>query len=138
MSGKSFKKRIHEVVYGPTNIKKWLIPKLRRISMYWPAKNRALDEAKVSIQIGTWKSGKPKYGVFYRCKMCPKDKYYLRQEVHADHILEVAGESGFTNWDDYINALFCDKEGFQILCKPHHDEKTAKYNKKLDKLRNKR
>jgi 5-methylcytosine-specific restriction endonuclease McrA len=138
MSVKNFKKRVYEIQNDPVNLKKWLVKKLRRISMYWPESNRALDDAKVSIEIGKWKNGNPKYGVFYRCKMCKSDKVYSRAEVQVDHINEVAGETGFTNWDDYITALFCNRDGFQILCKAHHKEKTDAYNKKLDKLRKSR
>lgn len=31
---------------------------------------------------------------------------------------------GFVSWDIYIARMFCEEEGFQILCKPCHDTKT--------------
>lgn len=41
-----------------------------------------------------------------------------------DHIIPVVGADGFTTWDDYIERMFVDREGFQVLCKACHKIKT--------------
>jgi hypothetical protein len=55
--------------------------------------------------------------------MC-KDRF-KNNEVVLDHIVPVVDPKlGFTNWDDYINRMFPEKEGFQVLCNDCHDIKT--------------
>lgn len=97
------------------NLKVWLVPKLRRLSFMWPARKAAKTAARVS-------RGK------YRCAHCEqegRDKLYGPKEINVDHIDPVISETeGFLGWDVYINRLFCEKAGFQILCKEHHEIKT--------------
>lgn len=92
------------------DLKKFLVPKLRRASLYWPARNEALKAAR--IERG-----------FYKCSMC--NKAFGRKEVHADHIVPVVDvKIGFTNWDEYINSLFCSIDNYQILCSYCHSIKS--------------
>lgn len=45
--------------------------------------------------------------------------------VHVDHIEPVVDpDVGFTNFDEYIERLFTEKENLQLLCGPCHDRKT--------------
>lgn len=121
---------------------------LRRASMRWLFKYRVLNDAKVYIDIGEFKNGKPKTGVFFICAECSKsgkEVYHKRNEVQVDHIVEISGTDGFAGWDEFIPRLFCEAKDLQVLCKPHHLAKTAKHmqiinvknkikaNKKLDK-----
>ena len=142
MSGKNFKSRLEFLKKQKPNLKSWLIPKLRRLSIQWPMKNVALNEAKVFIEIGELKNGNPKFGLFYICAECSRQgkeiPYHPRENIQVDHIEEIAGVNGFSDWDSYINSLFCDLSGLQVLCKPCHKEKTVKYVKSLDKVRKKR
>jgi 5-methylcytosine-specific restriction endonuclease McrA len=94
----------------PKSLRTFLTPYLRRASLAWPGRTQALTDARVD-------RGK------YKCAMC--EDIFKRTEVHADHIKSIVSTSeGFTNWDDYINAMFCSKEGFQILCETCHETKT--------------
>ena len=43
---------------------------------------------------------------------------------HIDPVVDPA--TGFVNWDTYINRLFVEKEGLQLLCRDCHDRKTAR------------
>lgn len=55
--------------------------------------------------------------------MC-KDMY-KNNEIVLDHIKPVVDpKTGFTTWDDYIDRMFPEKEGFQVLCSGCHDIKT--------------
>lgn len=99
----------------PVVLKSWLIPRLRRISRFWPEANEAMKLAWVS-------PGQ------YRCASC-QDVYHS-SEVQRDHIEPIIKVSGFTDWHDVITKLFCPREGYQILCKTCHSAKTLVENKK--------
>lgn len=117
---------------------KFLIPKLRQISRWWVQRGVALDEAKVYLPDGKYKNGNPKTKVKYVCAECKRqkiNKYYEINEVQVDHINPIVPVEGFTNWDDYILKLFCDSKDLQVLCIPHHEEKTKKENEERKKLR---
>jgi hypothetical protein len=95
------------------NLKNFLINKLRRASYSWPSRKEALQKARVS-------RGK------YKCAMCEDDKLYGPKEINVDHIEPVLSpHEGFIDFNTYIDRLFCDVNGFQILCIHHHDIKTA-------------
>jgi 5-methylcytosine-specific restriction endonuclease McrA len=108
------------------SLKTWLIPKLRRISIYWPQIQKARDKAKVFLQIGLYKNGNPEFKRFFVCQnpdcgiLCPNES-----DGAVDHIIPIVNiKDGFTNWDDYINSLFCDSNNLQFICKICHDNKT--------------
>lgn len=90
--------------------KRFLIRILRNASIRWPARNEALKSARVDRGD-------------YKCAMC--QDIFGRNEVHLDHILPVVDtKEGFTTWDSYINRLFCEPSGYQVLCTSCHDAKT--------------
>lgn len=93
----------------------WLTRRLRRISLYWPERTKALAKARIE-------RGK------YLCAKCKG--IFSRKEVHVDHIKPIVEFDGFKDWDQYISSLFCSAKKLQILCKPCHKEKTNKENKK--------
>lgn len=83
---------------------------LRRGSFHWKARNEALVLARVE------RGG-------YLCAMC--GGIFKRQQVEIDHILPVVDPKyGFTTLDDYVERLYCDVEGFQIICSACHESKT--------------
>ena|ERR1700761_3189245 len=112
------------------DLKKWLIHKLRRLSLQWPA--RTLAKQKAWVERG-----------MYRCNAC-KDVYHY-SNTHLDHINPVVNvKEAFTTWDSYIESLFCDEGNFQVLCVSCHEAKTLLednlrtiYKKKLDKKKKK-
>lgn len=93
---------------------------LRAASSRWPPKYQCLNEAFVDkrVNIKTGREGK-----HYKCNSC--NGVFPTSEVQVDHIIPAVPVSGFTNWDEVINLMFCEKEGFQVLCKPCHSSKTA-------------
>lgn len=97
------------------DLKKFLIPILRRGSYKWPPRTEALKKARVS------------YGK-YQCNKCKE--VFRKKDIAVDHVRPVVASSGFRDWDTYIQRLYCKASGFQILCKPCHDEKTKKENKR--------
>lgn len=117
----------------PKSIYTHIIPHLRKASRWWPPKNEARKKAERKVIIGSFKNGRPKYETLYECAECTRKgltKLHSRENTHADHIIEVAGLNGFDSWDNLINRMFCDSNGYQILCIQHHEEKTKKNQEK--------
>lgn len=112
----------------PKSLKTWLVPRLRRISIYWRGRNEAYHDARSEVNVGKFKNGKPKKKVLFECAHC--NDFFDRKEVQADHIEDIAHVNGFTNWEDYITKLFCEKDGFQILCLDCHFMK-SEYERSL-------
>ena len=49
-----------------------------------------------------------------------------KKNVFVDHKHPVVDpEEGFVSWDTYINRMFCEAEGLQVLCNRCHNTKTA-------------
>lgn len=94
----------------PLNKKSFVIQVLRRGSYRWPPRNEVLKNARVA-------RGQ------YRCKLC--DTVVGRKDITLDHIHPVVSLSGFSTWDDYIERMYCDVDGFQAICASCHDNKTA-------------
>jgi hypothetical protein len=61
--------------------------------------------------------------------MCGPSKSYDRHSIAVDHREAVVDPAkGWTNWDDYIERMFCEESGFDILCHEHHDAKSKVEN----------
>lgn len=110
----NFRQRLREAVTS-IDMRRFLIPHLRRIARMWPPKYQAQKLSRV------------KRGL-YRCADCRG--LFGPKEIRMDHISPVVDPAmGFTTWDDYISRLFCSREGYQTLCLKDHDEKTKKERK---------
>lgn len=106
-----------------SNLKSFIINALRRATYRWPPRGDAL------------KTSRKQRGL-YQCASC--EEFFKNKEICLDHITPVVDpKTGFTTWDDYIEKMFPEKEGFQVLCRRCHDVKTGledemrkHYNKK--------
>ena len=91
-------------------LKRFLIPILRRKSLYWPARQEAKRDARVERGL-------------YCCEKCKK--LFGTSEIEMDHKVPVINiKTSFTNWDNYIRSLYCDKSNFSALCKGCHEVKS--------------
>lgn len=100
------------------NLKRIIISALRKIFFYSPLRREALELAKVGNMYKSAGNGK-KFPV--NC-------------VTVDHIIPVVDpKKGFTNWDDFINRLFCPVKNLQVLSKEEHNAKTQKERKQRKK-----
>lgn len=94
---------------------------LRAASRRWPPKYKALKQAFVGRKINA-KTGK--LAMHYQCITC--NNVFIAADVQIDHINPVVDpKSGFISWDVYIDRMFCEIDGLQVMCKPCHKEKTA-------------
>ena len=93
---------------------------LRAAFRKWPPKFDVLKKARTSARINP-ASGR--MAMHYKCALCGTD--FPMKGIQVDHIKPVVPKN-FTTWDDFINRLYCEKKGLQVLCKPCHKTKTAK------------
>lgn len=93
----------------------WLLQKIRRISYQYPPRKEAIKRGRVS-------RGK------YRCAICLGENFGPK-DIQLDHINPVIDpHNGFQDWNTYIERLFCDTEGWQIVCKACHLVKSSYEN----------
>jgi 5-methylcytosine-specific restriction endonuclease McrA len=88
-----------------------MIGTLRRASYRFPGRYNAFNAAKI---------GRNKY----TCAKCKGT--FGRKDTRIDHIEPVVEVAvGFVDWNTFIERLYCPQEGYQILCRTCHDEKTV-------------
>src|SRR5882672_2578252 len=93
---------------------------LRSASRRWPPKYEAIKEAYVSTRINKKSGRKAKH---YRCAICGET--FPQTQIQVDHIVPLG--KGL-DWNQFIEALYCEKENLQTVCKPCHKIKTKKEN----------
>ena len=63
----------------------------------------------------------------YLCAVC--DKYYRGNEVQVDHIKPAGTLKDYKDLPAFVQNLFCEADGLQVLCKDCHKTKTASERK---------
>lgn len=110
----------------PKDIKKLLVPVLRKYWKYWPTRNQAIKNSRVA-------RGN------YQCAMC-KVSTFKRTELHVDHIDPVQTlYNKLETWYDmimFISRLFVSEDKLQVLCAPCHTVKTSLETKMRKHYRN--
>lgn len=107
----------------PKTLKQFLIPVLRRASLRWPAKIQARKDARVVVDDGFYKNNKPRTKIMYKCQHPECGKLVDKDHSQIDHKIAVVKTEGFTNWEDYVNSLFCELENLWLLCLDCHSLK---------------
>lgn len=98
----------------------FVISAIRAASRRWGQKYAAMDLAMVERRRNA-KTGL--IAKHFKCAHCSGE--FVATDVQVDHIHPVVDPKiGFTTWDDYINRMFCEVDGYQVLCKPCHKIKT--------------
>jgi 5-methylcytosine-specific restriction endonuclease McrA len=108
-------------LWTEAKFRSFVVSTLRAGSRRWPVKWAVLKAALVGRSVNT-KTGK--FAQHYRCTHCRAN--FPATSVVVDHIHPVVDTmKGFTTWDEYIERMFVEAEGLQVLCKCCHKEKTA-------------
>lgn len=95
---------------------------LRAGSLRWGPRYESLKRAFIKNGINPSTGRKCK---LHKCSGC--SSLLPASKLVVDHIIPVVDPvSGFTNWHDYIERLFCEVDNFQVLCSPCHHQKTNK------------
>ena len=101
----------------------WLRSALRKRSQVW----KPVQEVKKAAR-REYKGENTRQKYEYQCAKC--QNWFADKETHVDHIIEAGS---LTNGDDlkgFVERLFCEKDGLQVLCKICHHEKTQDKRKK--------
>jgi 5-methylcytosine-specific restriction endonuclease McrA len=103
-------KSMNDTLYDK-KLKKFLIPILRRKSLYWTGRTEAKNAARVERGL-------------YKCRSC--SNLFGPKEIELDHKEPVINvKTSWVSWDHYLQSLFCDASNFSVLCKNCHSSKTA-------------
>lgn len=106
----------------------WIRSTLRRASMRW----KPISEAKIKARRPKPKSAEGRHKYEYKCANCKKyypEKIGKKKMIEADHIEEVGSLRCAEDLPGFVTRLFCEVDGFQILCVECHDIKTHKREK---------
>ena len=87
-------------------LKSWLVARLRRQHMAWPPKQWCKSAARVGRNQ-------------YRCADC--SGIFTGKEVELDHIEPVVDfdgnmTDGEFDWHKTVTRMFCQQDGYQVLC----------------------
>lgn len=74
-----------------------------------------------------------KDAVQYLCGVC--NVYTGSTKVSVDHVVPVIPETGFTDWNTFIDRLFCDASNLQVVCDDCHQKKTNAERAERQRLR---
>lgn len=67
-------------------------------------------------------TGRQKYE--YKCNECKK--WFKDKEVEVDHLVEAGSLTCADDLAGFVERLFCEIDGLQVLCKKCHNKKTYK------------
>ena len=100
----------------------FIISTLRRSSSRWGPRNSAKRAARHHEKLPSPTTGRP---VFHsKCAGC--GGLFPETTTSVDHIAPVIDpNTGFKSWDEYIERMYCEGEGFQVLCDECHTKKTT-------------
>lgn len=103
----------------------FIISILRAGSRKWPQKYEALKRALIGKRLDP-KTGKMSNR--YKCAAC--SNLFKADQVQVDHIHPVVDvKDGFVDWNTYIDRMYPEADGFQILCSECHSVKTQNERK---------
>lgn len=96
---------------------------LRQKSRFWWKPIQATKNAARRAYRGSNKRQKWEY----QCAEC-KD-WFQGKEVQVDHLVEAGSLKCGADLEGFVERLFCEQEGLQVLCKGCHQPKTNKARK---------
>lgn len=88
---------------------------LRHAFTKWGPKHAAKKDAKVAYNT-------------YKCAAC--DDTFASKDVEVDHIVPAGSLKTYEDLPGFVERMFCEKQGFQVLCKDCHQLKTNNERKK--------
>ncbi|MCD0460041.1 HNH endonuclease [Roseiconus lacunae] len=96
--------------------------------MRWPAKQVAKQAARRKY---TGPNKRQKFE--YRCAGC--GEWFPDKEVELDHVIPAGKLNSFEDLPGFVERLFCEPDGYQILCKDRcHHAKTHQKGKQAETL----
>lgn len=84
---------------------------LRSKSTRWPPRFHILNKNRRRA------TGK-RYRYEHQCEMC--QEWFKQADVEVDHIVPVGSLKSYEDLPGFVERLFCEEDGFRVLCKPCH------------------
>lgn len=94
---------------------------LRSAFTRYPVKYQVLKKASKSV------TGK-RHKTEYRCAECKE--WFKQADVQVDHIVPAGSLKKYEDLPEFVERMYCEADGLQVLCKPCHKVKTAEERKK--------
>ena len=88
---------------------------LRQAFQKWGPRHTARNLASRPVEGKRWRFE-------YQCAKC--EDWFKGDEVQVDHIVPCGTLTDFSHLPEFVERMFCEADGFQVLCKPCHQEKT--------------
>jgi hypothetical protein len=104
---------------------------LRQKSRWW----KPLQQAKLLARRPSKSKTNARLKWEFKCTKCKK--WFPDKETVVDHIIECGELNNFDDLPGFAERLFCEVDGFQVMCKPCHQDKTNKEREKRKQLKNK-
>lgn len=95
---------------------------LRQKSRWWPPISLAKQNAR-----RPYKGMNKRQKYEYKCNIC--NNWFPDKEVEVDHIIEAGSLQSGKDLEQFVERLFCEVEGLQVVCKSCHQNKTNKARK---------
>lgn len=89
---------------------------LRNANKRYPPRFEALAKAKHKVDWGRIKTA-------YKCAKCKQ--LFSAKEVEVDHIVPAGSLKCYADLPSFVERMFCEVDGLQVLCKSCHKDKTA-------------
>ncbi len=96
---------------------KWVKRYIELMSYKWAPRTQAMNKARRVSQLADKRT---KWE--YKCNHCAE--WYKQKEIQIDHIIP-KGRYSKETFFIWLDRLFCDVSGFQVLCTPCHKKKSA-------------
>jgi len=97
---------------------------LRRAASNYPVKYQVKEGARRQKPKGV--EGRHRFE--YNCAHC--NDWFPDKEVEVDHIVGAGSLKEYTDLPGFVERLYCEPKGMQVLCRPCHATKTAHERKK--------
>jgi len=69
-----------------------------------------------------------------QCAKC--ENWFPDKEIKCDHIIGAGSLNSFEDLPEFCKRLFCEVDGYQMLCDPCHNIKSQEERKQLKEARN--
>jgi 5-methylcytosine-specific restriction endonuclease McrA len=121
-------------------LKNWVISVLRKASYRWKPRGAVKKAAKVATASYVcyncdivFYTGKREIKGLLLEELELLKRPYKKGKVHVDHIAPIVPMDGFKNgqefdFNEYIENMYCEEDGLQILCAECHKAKTEVEN----------
>ena len=96
---------------------------LRQKSRWWKPISIAKAKAK-----RPYKGVKARQKFEYQCNHCKK--WFPEKEIDVDHIIPAGTLKTANDLPGFVERLFCEVDGLQVMCGDCHDSKTVKEKQK--------